>query len=234
MGGGFCAYDGSIAAVSGISEVDYLVMQNNEAGSDCDTGCGPALAPNKTSPRCSHTKSWKRSPTLKSVSRASLGLLIGNFVELKNTRMGKGAKANHLAYLGDSVIGTKANIGAGTITCNYDGVNKHQTTIGEHAFIGSNSTLVAPIEVGDRAYVGAGSVFDEAGAAGQPCDRPGASGSEARLEAEGGQEEMKRKEMNRNSGYPGILLAVTRVEGRHEQAPLINGRMQVARPNRIE
>jgi len=84
---------------------------------------------------------------------------IGNFVELKETRMGKGAKANHLAYLGDSVIGTKTNIGAGTITCNYDGVNKHQTRIGEHAFIGSNSTLVAPIEIGDRAYVGAGSVL---------------------------------------------------------------------------
>ena len=84
---------------------------------------------------------------------------IGNFVELKKTRMGKGAKANHLAYLGDSVIGTKTNIGAGTITCNYDGVNKHQTTIGEHAFIGSNSTLVAPIVIGDRAYVGAGSVL---------------------------------------------------------------------------
>jgi len=84
---------------------------------------------------------------------------VGNFVELKKTRMGKGAKANHLAYLGDSVIGTKTNIGAGTITCNYDGVNKHQTTIGEYAFIGSNSTLVAPIEIGDRAYVGAGSVL---------------------------------------------------------------------------
>ena len=80
-------------------------------------------------------------------------------MELKKTRMGKGAKANHLAYLGDAVIGTKTNIGAGTITCNYDGVHKHQTTIGEHAFIGSNSTLVAPIEIGDRAYVGAGSVL---------------------------------------------------------------------------
>ena len=84
---------------------------------------------------------------------------IGNFVELKKTRLGKGVKAGHLAYLGDSVIGAKTNIGAGTITCNYDGVHKHQTTIGEHAFIGSNSTLVAPIEVGDRAYVGAGSVL---------------------------------------------------------------------------
>ena len=96
---------------------------------------------------------------LRNHNQVGANVHIGNFVELKKTRMGRGAKANHLAYLGDSVIGAKANIGAGTITCNYDGVHKHQTTIGEHAFIGSNSTLVAPIEIGDRAYVGAGSVL---------------------------------------------------------------------------
>ena len=96
---------------------------------------------------------------LRNHNQVGANVHIGNFVELKKTRMGKGAKANHLAYLGDAVIGTKTNIGAGTITCNYDGVHKHQTTIGEHAFIGSNSTLVAPIEIGDRAYVGAGSVL---------------------------------------------------------------------------
>ena len=86
---------------------------------------------------------------------------IGNFVELKKTQMGAGAKANHLAYLGDSSIGTKSNIGAGTITCNYDGVKKHKTVIGAHAFVGSNSTLVAPIEIGDEAYVAAGSVITD-------------------------------------------------------------------------
>ena len=96
---------------------------------------------------------------LRNHNQVGANVHIGNFVELKKTRMGKGAKANHLAYLGDAVIGTKTNIGAGTITCNYDGVHKHQTTIGEQAFIGSNSTLVAPIEIGDRAYVGAGSVL---------------------------------------------------------------------------
>ncbi|HEY3738231.1 MAG TPA: bifunctional UDP-N-acetylglucosamine diphosphorylase/glucosamine-1-phosphate N-acetyltransferase GlmU [Bryobacteraceae bacterium] len=96
---------------------------------------------------------------LRNQNQVGANVHIGNFVELKKTRMGKGAKANHLAYLGDSVIGSKTNIGAGTITCNYDGVNKHQTTIGEHAFIGSNSTLIAPIEIGDRAYVAAGSVL---------------------------------------------------------------------------
>jgi bifunctional UDP-N-acetylglucosamine pyrophosphorylase / glucosamine-1-phosphate N-acetyltransferase len=83
---------------------------------------------------------------------------IGDFVELKNTRMAAGAKANHLAYLGDSTIGANANIGAGTITCNYDGVNKNETTIGRDAFIGSNNSLVAPVRIGDGAQTGAGTV----------------------------------------------------------------------------
>jgi bifunctional UDP-N-acetylglucosamine pyrophosphorylase/glucosamine-1-phosphate N-acetyltransferase len=89
------------------------------------------------------------------------GAHIGNFVELKKTQMGAGAKANHLAYLGDSQIGAKSNIGAGTITCNYDGFHKHPTKIGEGSFIGSNSTLVAPIDIGSGAYVGAGSVITD-------------------------------------------------------------------------
>jgi bifunctional UDP-N-acetylglucosamine pyrophosphorylase/glucosamine-1-phosphate N-acetyltransferase len=84
---------------------------------------------------------------------------IGNFVELKNTVMAPGAKANHLAYVGDTVVGAKANIGAGTITCNYDGLKKHKTVIGEGAFIGSNSALVAPVKIGDGAIVGAGSTI---------------------------------------------------------------------------
>ncbi|MCJ2014074.1 bifunctional UDP-N-acetylglucosamine diphosphorylase/glucosamine-1-phosphate N-acetyltransferase GlmU [Methylobacterium sp. J-076] len=87
------------------------------------------------------------------------GAEIGNFVELKNTRMGPGAKAAHLTYLGDAEVGAKANVGAGTITCNYDGVFKHRTTIGAGAFIGSNSALVAPVTVGAQAIIGAGSVI---------------------------------------------------------------------------
>jgi bifunctional UDP-N-acetylglucosamine pyrophosphorylase/glucosamine-1-phosphate N-acetyltransferase len=82
---------------------------------------------------------------------------VGNFVETKKARLGKGVKANHLTYLGDAEIGEGTNIGAGTITCNYDGVNKHVTRIGKGAFVGSDSTLVAPITVGDGAYIGAGS-----------------------------------------------------------------------------
>jgi len=84
---------------------------------------------------------------------------IGNFVEVKNARVEKGAKANHLTYLGDARVGAGANIGAGTITCNYDGFDKHFTDIGAGAFIGSNASLVAPVTVKDGAYVGAGSVI---------------------------------------------------------------------------
>jgi len=82
---------------------------------------------------------------------------VGNFVETKKTKLGKGAKANHLSYLGDAEVGAGSNIGAGVITCNYDGVQKHRTRIGEQAFVGSDSTLVAPVEVGNGAYIAAGS-----------------------------------------------------------------------------
>lgn len=84
---------------------------------------------------------------------------IGNFVEVKNTTIGLGSKANHFTYLGDAEIGADSNIGAGTITCNYDGANKHKTTIGDAVFIGSNSSLVAPVTIGNGATVGAGSVI---------------------------------------------------------------------------
>ena len=87
------------------------------------------------------------------------GVHIGNFVETKKASLGTGSKANHLSYLGDAVIGTRVNIGAGTITCNYDGVNKAITRIGDNAFIGSNSSLVAPVSVGEGATLGAGTVL---------------------------------------------------------------------------
>ncbi len=84
---------------------------------------------------------------------------VGNFVEIKNVTLGDGAKANHLSYLGDGSVGAKANIGAGTIFCNYDGFFKHKTEIGEGAFVGSNSALVAPVKIGAGAYIGSGSVI---------------------------------------------------------------------------
>jgi bifunctional UDP-N-acetylglucosamine pyrophosphorylase/glucosamine-1-phosphate N-acetyltransferase len=86
---------------------------------------------------------------------------LGNFVELKKTRLGKGSKVNHLSYVGDAMIGDAVNVGAGTITCNYDGANKHQTIIGDRAFIGSGTQLVAPVEIGFGATIGAGSVISK-------------------------------------------------------------------------
>jgi bifunctional UDP-N-acetylglucosamine pyrophosphorylase/glucosamine-1-phosphate N-acetyltransferase len=105
---------------------------------------------------------------------------IGNFVEVKAATLGAGAKANHLAYLGDAAIGSETNIGAGTITCNYDGYNKHRTTIGARVFIGSDTALVAPVTVGDGAIIAAGSVITDdvpsdalALARGRQANKPG-------------------------------------------------------------
>ena len=114
----------------------YSILESARVGPDCSVGPFARLRPD-------------------TVLRA--GAKVGNFVETKKTTLGEGAKANHLAYVGDATVGARANIGAGTITCNYDGVGKHPTTIGEGSFIGSNSTLVAPVVIDDGAYVGAGS-----------------------------------------------------------------------------
>ena len=96
---------------------------------------------------------------LRPASHVGPGAKIGNFVELKKSRIGRGAKVPHLSYVGDATIGPDANLGAGTITCNYDGATKHETTIGAGAFVGTNASLVAPLTIGDGAYVAAGSVI---------------------------------------------------------------------------
>jgi bifunctional UDP-N-acetylglucosamine pyrophosphorylase/glucosamine-1-phosphate N-acetyltransferase len=92
---------------------------------------------------------------------------VGNFVEIKNSTLGRGAKANHLAYLGDATVGERVNYGAGSITANYDGANKHRTVIGDDVHVGSNCVLVAPIEIGDGATIGGGSTVAKAAPAGQ-------------------------------------------------------------------
>ena len=94
-------------------------------------------------------------------SHVKSGARIGNFVELKKSVIGEGSKVPHLSYIGDTKIGTKSNIGAGTITCNYDGFHKHPTTIGNRVFIGSDAVLIAPVKIGDGAYVAAGSAITE-------------------------------------------------------------------------
>jgi bifunctional UDP-N-acetylglucosamine pyrophosphorylase/glucosamine-1-phosphate N-acetyltransferase len=94
-------------------------------------------------------------------SRIGAGARVGNFVELKKARLHEGVKAPHLTYLGDVEVGARTNIGAGTITCNYDGAQKHPTSIGAGAFVGSDSTLVAPVRIGDGAFIAAGSTITE-------------------------------------------------------------------------
>lgn len=139
---------------------DDVIIGPNCVLKDCEIGDGVEIKANsivedaKVAAKC----------TLGPFARLRPGAImeedshVGNFVEMKKTRLGKGSKANHLTYLGDTQVGEKVNIGAGTITCNYDGVNKSQTIIGDNAFIGSNSSLVAPVEIGALATVGAGSV----------------------------------------------------------------------------
>ncbi len=114
------------------------------------------------------------------------GSKVGNFCEIKKASLGEGAKVNHLTYIGDASIGAKANVGAGTITCNYDGHNKYRTSIGDGAFVGSNSTLIAPLNIGHRAFVAAGSVItqdvpDEALAFGRSRDQTVREGKAAEI-----------------------------------------------------
>src|SRR5271170_7811449 len=120
---------------------------------------------------------------LRGETHLKTGAHIGNFVELKKTTMGEGTKAGHLTYLGDAKIGAKSNIGAGTITCNYDGFHKYQTTIGNRVFIGSDTALVAPVRLGDGAYIAAGSTITDnvpaealAIARGRQVNKPGWAG----------------------------------------------------------
>jgi bifunctional UDP-N-acetylglucosamine pyrophosphorylase / glucosamine-1-phosphate N-acetyltransferase len=141
-------------------------------GSECTIGAGCQLSGSRLAdrvtlkPYCVIRESVVETGTelgpfchLRPQSHVGADARIGNFVELKKTRLGRGAKANHLAYLGDATVGDGVNVGAGTITCNYDGVAKYATTIEAGAFIGTNSSLVAPITIGAGAYVAAGSVI---------------------------------------------------------------------------
>jgi bifunctional UDP-N-acetylglucosamine pyrophosphorylase/glucosamine-1-phosphate N-acetyltransferase len=100
-------------------------------------------------------------------TRLADGVHVGNFVEVKNSTLGTGSKANHLSYLGDTTVGRQVNVGAGTVTCNYDGASKHRTEIGDGAFIGSGSMLVAPVSVGAEATIGAGSTITKPAPAGK-------------------------------------------------------------------
>jgi len=135
----------------------YSVIQNSEIGDNVTIRPGSILDDSRVAAGAiigpySH---------LRPGSEIGQGAHVGNFVETKRVKLGKNSKANHLTYLGDAEIGAAVNIGAGTITCNYDGVHKHKTEIGDHVFVGSDSTLVAPIKIGAGAYIGAASCITE-------------------------------------------------------------------------
>jgi len=160
--------------VNVILEGDIVLGDNVEIGpgcvlTDCDLAAGTCLKPYSVLESVRTTGACDIGPfaRLRPGTELAEGVKIGNFVEIKNARFGAGAKASHLSYVGDAEIGEAANLGAGTITCNYDGVNKHRTVIGAEAFIGSNTSLVAPVQVGAGATVGAGSVLTQNAPEGQ-------------------------------------------------------------------
>ena len=128
------------SSIGGGATVWYAVLRNAVVGEGCEVGPYASLRPGTVLEK---------------------GAKVGTFVETKNTTLGEGAKAPHLAYLGDATVGARSNIGAGSITCNYDGYEKHQTTIGDDVFIGSDTMLVAPLTIGDNAVTGAGSVITD-------------------------------------------------------------------------
>ena len=148
-------------AADTVIERDVIIEPNVIIGNGCHIGEGSIIR------AFSHLEGARVGPCciigpyarLRPGTDAGEGVKVGNFVEIKNTRLEAGAKANHLTYLGDAEIGRDANIGAGTITCNYDGYGKYRTLIGAGAFIGSNTALVAPVSIGARAIVGAGSTI---------------------------------------------------------------------------
>jgi bifunctional UDP-N-acetylglucosamine pyrophosphorylase/glucosamine-1-phosphate N-acetyltransferase len=163
------------AGADTVIEPFVRLLGSTEIGEDCRIGAGSILESSSLADRVI-VKPYSLIADSRIESGAEIGPFarlrmgaqigadarIGNFVEVKKSRIGARAKAQHLAYLGDAAIGERVNIGAGTITCNFDGEHKHKTGIGDGAFIGSNSTLVAPVEIGAASYVGAGSVITDA------------------------------------------------------------------------
>ncbi len=139
------------------------VLRDCEIGDDSEVRVNSLIEGSVTGSKCVIGPFARLRPG----TRLADGVHVGNFVEVKNSELGAGSKANHLSYLGDTTLGAQVNVGAGTVTCNYDGVNKHRTTIGDGAFIGSGTMLVAPVSVGADATIGAGSTITKPAPAGK-------------------------------------------------------------------
>ncbi|MBL4823258.1 MAG: bifunctional UDP-N-acetylglucosamine diphosphorylase/glucosamine-1-phosphate N-acetyltransferase GlmU [Colwellia sp.] len=150
-----CIFEGSVTLANNVKVGANCILKN------CSISDNVEIKPNSIIEEASIGENCSVGPfaRIRPGSVMNKDSHVGNFVEMKKTTLGEGSKAGHLTYLGDAIIGKNVNIGAGTITCNYDGVNKSQTIINDNAFIGSNSSLVAPVSIGDSATIGAGSVI---------------------------------------------------------------------------
>jgi bifunctional UDP-N-acetylglucosamine pyrophosphorylase / glucosamine-1-phosphate N-acetyltransferase len=152
-----CIFEGNVSLADGVQIGAYCVIR------DSTIGPGTVIAPYTHMEQVQIAGNCRIGPYARLRPGTELGdeTHIGNFVELKNSQVDRGSKINHLSYVGDTKVGKEVNIGAGTITCNYDGANKFRTVIGNHAFIGSNTQLVAPVQVGEGATIGAGSTITQ-------------------------------------------------------------------------
>lgn len=149
-----CVFEGDVELADGVHIGPYCIIKNSRVGQGTRVEPYSLLDQAQVNPGCSVGPYARLRPGAELLD----GAKVGNFCEVKKSTIGQHAKVNHLTYIGDATIGDSANVGAGTITCNYDGVNKFKTEIGHHAFIGSNSSLVAPVNIGANATVAAGSV----------------------------------------------------------------------------
>jgi bifunctional UDP-N-acetylglucosamine pyrophosphorylase/glucosamine-1-phosphate N-acetyltransferase len=158
-----CVFEGRVVLGDRVRIGPYCVLRDVEVGADTRIDSHSSIDGARIGRDC------RVGPYARIRPESVLGdaAHVGNFVELKKSELGAGAKANHLAYVGDATVGADVNVGAGTITCNYDGANKHRTVIGDGAFIGSNSSLVAPVTIGAGATIGAGSVITKDAPAGE-------------------------------------------------------------------
>lgn len=150
-----CVFEGEVTLANGVSIEPNCIIRNSHIGANTEIKANSVIENSTIGVSCSVGPFARIRPK----TILSDGAKVGNFVETKNTQIGQQSKVNHLSYIGDAIVGDKTNIGAGTITCNYDGINKHQTKIGSGSFIGSGCQLVAPVEVGDGAVVGAGTTL---------------------------------------------------------------------------
>ena len=152
-----CLFIGDVVLGDGVSVGPNCVIEDSRIGASTVVKANSIVEQSSVGEHCDIGPFARLRPGTELSDKAK----IGNFVETKKAKIGKGAKVNHLTYIGDADIGERVNVGAGTITCNYDGVNKHKTVIGDDSFIGSNSSLVAPVSLGEGVTIGAGSTITE-------------------------------------------------------------------------